>query len=226
MKICIPVGRAGAVCAALALVGVLFISPASAGQITGVASISGPGLGFVAVPAITTFNFDNDNQTGGGPDDNNIVVPLKRFDNSDYIDIEFTVAPTNGITEYKVFEFVDNNTGDNWINYNMQLGTGVGAAFVPSPSGDAIDFDHPSFDTPPSSAAFSSVAMGEDALSFSNGTHMAGAQPYQFRLDVGRFLSPDGSGTFTLRQTPIVPEPASFALAGLAIAALSLLRRR
>ena len=43
--------------------------------------------------------------------DNNIFVPIKRFDHNGYIDIEFHVAPSGGVTEYQVFESVDNNTG-------------------------------------------------------------------------------------------------------------------
>jgi hypothetical protein len=55
--------------------------------INGVQSISGPGLGTVSVPIILTANPDNDNQLGGGPLDNNITIPIKRFDKSSYIDI-------------------------------------------------------------------------------------------------------------------------------------------
>ena len=41
---------------------------------------TGPGMGDVSVPVILTLNLDNDNQPGGGPLDNNITVPIKRFD--------------------------------------------------------------------------------------------------------------------------------------------------
>ena len=83
---------------------------------------SGPGLGLVIVPAIVTLNADNDNQIGGGATDNNIVIPLKRFDANDYIDIVFTTDFSQGTTEYKVTEFVDNNTGVAWSAYRMQIG--------------------------------------------------------------------------------------------------------
>ena len=87
------------------------------------------------VPAIVTLNADNDNQIGGGATDNNIVIPLKRFDANDYIDIVFTTDFSQGTTEYKVTEFVDNNTGVAWSAYKMQLGTGTGATFVPFSAG-------------------------------------------------------------------------------------------
>ena len=60
-------------------------------------------------------------------------VPLKRFDFNDYIDIEFLVVPSQGVTEYIVSEFVDNNTGLDWSSYHMQLGFGVGGGFTVGP---------------------------------------------------------------------------------------------
>src|SRR5215213_7949883 len=70
---------------------------------------TGPGLGLVIVPAIITANPNNDNQVGGEATDNNLVIPLKRFDHNDYIDLVFTVNASDSVTEYKVTEFVDNN---------------------------------------------------------------------------------------------------------------------
>jgi hypothetical protein len=72
-----------------------------------------PGLGTVSVPAIVTVNPNNDNVPAAGVGDNNIFVPIKRFDHNGNIDIEFHVAPSQGVTEYSVFESVDNNTGSN-----------------------------------------------------------------------------------------------------------------
>ncbi len=184
---------------------------------------SGPGLGLVSVPAIVTPNVNNDNQTGGGIDDNNIVIPLKRFDANAYIDLLFTTAPTQGSTEYKVTEFVDNNTGLNWSTYTMQLGFGTGSGFKQASTSDIIDFDAPNYDLPPTSTGFSSVSKNPTILVFSGGSQGAGAQTYTFRLDIPDFL--DGRTDFTLRQVPTsVPEPGTIALA--IVAAIACVTRR
>ena len=152
---------------------------------------------------ISTVNVNNDNQTGGGPADNNITVPIKRFDNVGYIDIEFNVSSTSGVTEYKVTESVDNDTGIFWSSYTMQLGFGIGNQFVLSGPGDGLDFDAPLYDLLPTSGAFASVITNEDVLVFNNGVHNLALQLYTLRIDV-----PDDRVRFTLRQYPTaVPEP-------------------
>ena len=187
---------------------------------------SGPGLGLVIVPAIVTLNANNDNQVGGGATDNNIVIPLKRFDANDYIDIVFTTDISQGTTEYKVTEFVDNNTGVAWSSYRMQLGTGTGGGFVPFSAG-TLTFDAPNYDTPPTTTGgLTTIATSPYQLDFTGGIQGMGAQQYSFRLDI-----PDNfrgaSAEFTLRQTPTaVPEPATAALMMLGAAAAFVVRRR
>jgi hypothetical protein len=202
---------------------VVLSSTADAGMITGVQMFgaeagTGPGMGTVSVPVILTVNQNNDNQAGGGPLDNNITIPVKRFDKADIIDIVFQVVPTQGVTEYKVVEAISNNTSSNWSSYFMQLGFGFGPGFNPSPAGDGLDFDAPFYDTPPVSSAFAAVVPTEDLLLFTNGIHLVtGLENYQFRIDV-----PDLTGvagvplTFTLRQTP-VPEPSTLVLLGMMV---------
>jgi hypothetical protein len=197
--------------------------PAGAGIITGVTDFggedgTGPGMGAVTVVVVPAINFNNDNQDGTTPIlDNNINVPIKRFDNPGYIDIEFEVTASLGISEYKLTESIDNNTGLPWVGYTMQLGFGTGAGFVPSVSGDGLDFDAPGFDPPPTSAAFSGVAPSEDLLVFSGGSQGAGQAVYNVRIDVPDPLLLVG-GKFTLRQLPVpIPEPAGLALAGLGL---------
>lgn len=184
---------------------------------------SGPGLGFVSVPVFSTANPNNDNQLGGGPLDNNITVPVKRFDNPGYIDIVFNVTNSGGTTEYKVFEAVDNNIFVPWSSYIMQLGFGVGSSFSNlNGAGDGLDFDDPNYDIFPSSSAFASVVNTEDMLVFTNGLQGSGSQTYQFRIDV-----PDGISQFTLRQLPVaVPEPSLVLLGGLASFGIFVYRRR
>ncbi|MEX0676190.1 MAG: hypothetical protein WD063_03900 [Pirellulales bacterium] len=213
----------------IALLAVAALTPAfsppaaRAGTIVGTGAIAGPGLGFAVVPAINTFSESNDNQPGGPGSDANIAVPIKRFDHTGNIDIEFFVRSSDpgGTTEYLFFESVDNNTGINWDKYTVVLGFGVGAAFTPSPGGDGLDFDAPTFDSLPTSTAFAVVATAEDALVFSGGIHSSGSEVYQFRIDV-----PDGRQSFTLRQTPhLVPEPGTLLLSLNALVGVTLFVR-
>jgi hypothetical protein len=197
---------------------------AEAGTIVGVNSVTGTGLGLAFVPPINTLSEGNDNQPGGPGFDANIIVPIKRFDATGFIDIEFQVrgSQPGGTTEYQVFESVDNNTFINWTSYTIQLGFGTGLGFSQSLPGDGLDFDFPGFDTPPASSAFGNVALGEDILVFSVGTQTTGSEIYQFRIDV-----PDGITLFTLRQFPIpVPEPSTLALAAGALVGLAAMKRR
>jgi hypothetical protein len=179
----------------------------------------GPGLGFVSVPVVTTPFPNNDNQPGGPLPDNNVDVNNKRFEFADYIDIEFTVSPSGGTTEYRVIEFVDNDTDVAWNGYVMQLGTGFGPNFQLANPGSGLDFDALTYDTPPTSTAMTISSLAPYELVF-NGFHGDGAQQYSVRIDV-----PDspavigGLGQFTLRQFPLpVPEPGTMALVSLSLA--------
>jgi hypothetical protein len=206
-----------------------FAATAWGGQIvsTPPPTTSGPGLGAATI-VVSTSTPNNDDAPGTGAD-NNLVAPLKRFDSTGFIDIEVTVAATQGVTEYSVTEFVDNSTGINWSQYTMLLGFGTGATFTQVGGvGDGLDFDTgpPGGNTtPPSSAVMPVVTRpNEDSLNFSGGIHGTGAQLYSFRIDV-----PDLTGRnlkFTLRQQPIaVPEPSAIALVGLAVVGLAMKRR-
>ena len=182
---------------------------------------TGPGVGLVTVPLVTSFAPNNDDEAG--PVANNVAIAVKRFDALGYIDIECRIANSGGTSEYMIFEAVDNNTGVPWLSHSMQLGFGVGAGFIPSAAGDGLDFDAPNFTSAPTSTVFPNVARGEDLLVFSGAVHGAGLQTYSVRVDV-----PDGNReTFTLRQSPsAIPEPATLALAGVAALGLIAARRR
>lgn len=187
---------------------------AAAGVIIGSGLASGPGLGFASVALVSTPNPNNDNVPAAGVGDNNVVVPLKRFDVTGYIDTPLSVTDTNGTTEYTFTEFVDNNTGTAWSGLRMELGlSGLGGSLAPVLTPD-LDFDAPDYDTPPSSTVFSFVATpNPQTLVFTGGLQSAGAQQYTFRVDVPDRVS-HGAG-FILRETPIpanVPESASIIL--------------
>src|SRR5215207_9778738 len=89
----------------------LFAASAAGGQISATPgpTFSGTGLGLVNVAAIITPTPNNDDEPGTGAV-NNVVSPLKRFDSAGFIDMEFTVTASQGVTEYLVSEFVDNNS--------------------------------------------------------------------------------------------------------------------
>jgi len=202
--------------AVLAAVITLYLSGSVFGgtiQATPAPIASGPGLGFASVAAIVTAQANNDNVPNANFTDSNIVVPLKRFDFPNFIDIQFSVAASDGVTEYQISEFVDNNTASPWSSYRMQLGFGTGANFVLSTANDGLDFDAPNYDTPPTSGAFSTVLTpDEDQLVYTGGIHGGGAQPYNFRVDVPNLVG-RASPTFTLREFPtVVPEPATLIL--------------
>lgn len=213
---------------AIAFVLMSVAATANAGMIdfsAGAVIVNGPGIGNVALPVAITPNPNNDNQDGSSPAvDKNITVPIKRFDNPGYIDIVFPVSNTDGVSEYVVFENVDNNTGVDWVGYTLQLGSGIGASFAPSTAGDGLDFDAPGHDPAASffSTTFANLAIpSEDELVFSGGTQGPGSQNYSFRIDV-----PD-LDSFTIRQLPSpVPEPTSLAAFATAFLIGFAIRRR
>lgn len=199
--------------AALALTG----GAASAGEITGFSWTSGvASIAGISVPPPTNPN--NDNWVGPSP--NLVEILQKHYIGLGPIDIEFTVAPSGGTTEYHFREGVQNSTGLDWTTYCMQLGYGTGADFTLSPAGDGLDFDAPDYDSPVSfspygaSGPFPTVVVGEDLIEASGGVQSGYAEPFFFSIDV-----PDGITSFTLRQLPKdnpVPEPSAVVLAAAA----------
>jgi hypothetical protein len=219
----------GSAICGLAVAFLAFAPAAHAGRIDLSAAaviVSGPGLGNVALPVAITPDPNNDNQPGGPGGDNNITVPIKRFDSNGYIDIVFPTSNTDGVTEYVVFENVDNNTGVDWAMFTVELGFGFNSGFTPSTAGDGLDFDAPGYDPSSSffSDAFANVQTTEDKLTFSGGLQGAGSENYGFRIDVPDDLGVEG---FTIRQTPVpVPEPSSLLLVALCSLVLGVIFRR
>jgi hypothetical protein len=136
---------------------------------------------------------------------------------------------------------VFNRTRFRWTDYHMKLGMGLGPNFMES---DELDFL--SFKGNPApmekSGAFPMMPMVDEPVAPDNlwwlidDTH-PGVFPGQtpiFWLGINipptKFMIPPTGGpamaTITLRQHATIPEPAAAALAGMAIVAIGLLRRR
>lgn len=195
-----------------------------AGEITnfswfsGVASVAGTGT----PPPVDT---NNDDVAGTSP--NEIVVTQKDYVGIGPVDLVFDVEDTGGVTEYHFIEGVQNNTGLDWTSYHIELGFGTGASFVKSTAGDGLDFDAPDFNSDfffnPVPGFFPSVSVTEDDVIASGGV-MPGpsfAGYFRFHVDV-----PDGISSFTIRQSPIVPESSTMSLAAAGLAALAFYARR
>lgn len=218
-----PTRPALRVAAGLTFVSALFLasSPVQAGKITGFSWTSGIAsiAGIAAPPPV-----DPNNDDVVGPSPNEIKVFQKDYTGIGFIDIEFEVTDSGGVTEYAIIEGVQNNTGSDWASYHVQLGFDTGTDFTMSPSGDGLDFDAPfynstiSFD-PAFFFPFPSYTPSEDVIDAFGPPGQADFQysePFVFHIDV-----PDGITSFTLRQFPVaVPEPGSISLALLSLTAL------
>lgn len=199
--------------------------PLQAGEITGFTwSV---GIASVALEPVVAPP-DPNNDDFGDPllNENKIVVTQKDYTSIGPVDIEFSVVNSGGVTEYVMYEGVSNSTGIDWSEYRILLGFGMGSSFVPSPSGDGLDFDATSFNSPPDfSAFFSTVTEAEDEIYATGGTFPNGlftVPEFRFSIDV-----PDGITSFTVRQIPTaVPEPGAIALAMLGCMSLTVLGRR
>ena len=186
---------------------------------SGIASVAATSVNPVAAP---------NNDDVAGPSPNGIFITQKNYVGIGPVDLVFTVTNTGGTTEYLFTEGVYNNTGVTWSGYHLELGFGHDAGFVHSPSGDGLDFDAPSYNSPfnfnPSPGFFPTVTPTEDDVFASGGVmpNLSFAGYFRFSVDV-----PDGITEFTVRQSPVaVPEPAGVALLVCGLAAVRLGRRR
>jgi hypothetical protein len=198
--------RAAALGAAVILVG---SGSASAGVITPTVQFILPGSSTGSIGPIGANPApNNDNATAQSPN----AIPYSVFFNSPgFIEVEFPVANSGGVTEYFINQSFFNNSGLTWTGFVFELGYGTGDNFVRAGDGP-LDFDLADADPAPTSSRFTSLDHQGQVILWTGGTVPAvGASPFSFSIDV-----PDGIGAFTLRQTPItpaaVPEPGSAAL--------------
>ena len=211
-------------------------SAAQAGIITGQSAHMGPGLGDVINVVVVTPTPNNDNFSGPFGSTNRVTVEQKRFDNVGFIDLRFNVqnsggGTTAGMTEYFFDEFITNNTNAPWVGFQFALGTGTLGNFVPSSNTDFLDFDVGGVgsedatlhkDPTPTSTPFLTLNHGANTLGWSNGVLLPGQTGrFTFSVDV-----PDNITAFTVRETPIIPEPATAGLMVLSGVSLLATRRR
>lgn len=194
-------------------------STAGAGMITGIAEVSGPGLGEVDLLAIVTGQPNNDNYSDPA-NPNFVFFNEKVFDHTDYIDIVFDVVDTGGTTEYGFVESVFNFAPETWLAYRTEVGFGTGVDFVLADPGAGLDLDTPDRDPTPISNVFASHTHLPAAIHWEDGEMPFGfVDAMFFSMDV-----PDGITQFTVRETPLIPEPAALTLLG-ALTVIALRRR-
>jgi len=158
-------------------------------------------------------------------------------------DVILTVfAPATGTINQDVMISIDkdvyNHTRFHWTDFHMELGRGIGAAFVPSGESDFLFFkDQPppisvdgKFMNPPSQddAAAADVLWWDWKPPVNPGAKPGELARFWLGINVPReMFNPNGVAVFTLREHATIPEPATIVLVSLAVVGLSgAVRRR
>ena len=193
-----------ALSAAIASLG--WIGAASAAPIITDITASGPGLG--------SFSFEIF-------EDSRSIDLFKTFDSLNPITLTFTVAHSTGpATSYEISEEITNNTGLDWRDFHFQIveppdAPGNGVVFTSFNQSTMTGF---TLDSPPSS--------GPRNLNFTG--FLANGETADADFNISPFdPGQDNTYSFSLIQTPTIPEPGTWAMlmAGL-IGVAGMVRRR
>jgi hypothetical protein len=144
-----------------------------------------------------------------------VIDETAKVDNGPF-DIELTVDDSG---QFAIDKTVINNTGTDWVQFVLELGTGSGANFVPSAPGDDLRFLDTN-DTREETGAFPNVAVTEDRIVFTGFLANGGTARFIFFVETDT----ESEHMITLRQSAVAGGTvAAPALRPWAIAVLILL---
>lgn len=148
------------------------------------------------------------------------------------LDITLFVTSSFVIDNLSITENVLNNTGIDWDDYHLILGSGFGDQFMESDNNDSLHFRRESGMLPTNNdfaqIPLDPTELDPDSLDFFGGTGVENGDTTTFDFAIAGLFDGDADGriTFTLRQIPSISEPSSFALMGLMVGLLMLRRKQ